>query len=165
LRLLELAIFVPILMVSKGSVRVLACQNHSRSPRYRAARCATAGTGAQLLELGKQCLQKGSVAVALEGLTVTLGCRAPLPADQREVGTASGHDGAGHDGQTTRAVYCPAVAAWMSSRLGPVDDPIRLMAQQAINGSPPQQRSAPLATPLAALLARISPDASIPAGR
>ena len=33
---------------------------------------------------------------------------------------------------TTRAVYGPAVAAWMSSQLGPVDDPIRLLAQRAI---------------------------------
>jgi hypothetical protein len=66
---------------------------------------------------------------------------------------------------TTRAVYGPAVAAWMSSQLGPVDDPIRLLAQQAINGSPPQQPSVPLAPPLAALLAHLSPDASIPAGR
>ena len=66
---------------------------------------------------------------------------------------------------TARAVYGPALGAWMSSQLGPMDDPIRLMAQQAINGSPPQQPSAPLATSLAALLAHLSPDASIPAGR
>ena len=66
---------------------------------------------------------------------------------------------------TAKAVYGPALGAWMSSQLGPMDDPIRLMAQQAINGSPPQQPSAPLATSLAALLAHLSPDASIPAGR
>jgi hypothetical protein len=66
---------------------------------------------------------------------------------------------------TARAVYGPALGAWISSQLGPMDDPIRLMAQQAINGSPPQQPSAPLATSLAALLAHLSPDASIPAGR
>jgi len=64
-----------------------------------------------------------------------------------------------------KAIYGPAMGAYMSSQLGPMDDPIRLMAQQAINGPPPQQPSAPLATSLAALLAHLSPDASIPPGR
>ena len=32
-------------------------------------------------------------------------------------------------------MYGPSVAAAVSSTLGPMDDPIRLMAQQAINGS------------------------------
>ena len=84
-------------------------------------------TGAQLLELGKQCLQKGSVAIALEGLTVTLGCRAPLPADQREVGTASGHDGAGHDGQYHQSSLRPCggcmdvFPAWPNGRSDQAD--------------------------------------------
>jgi len=64
-----------------------------------------------------------------------------------------------------KAVYGPVLGAYVTSQLGPMDDPIRLMAQQAINGSPPQQPSAPLATSLAALLAHLSPDASIPADR
>jgi hypothetical protein len=64
---------------------------------------------------------------------------------------------------TVRAVYGPALGAWTSSQLGPMDDPIRLMAQQAINGSPPPPPST--SSPLAALLAYLAPDASIPAGR
>jgi hypothetical protein len=34
--------------------------------------------------------------------------------------------------KTMGAIYGPAVTAWASSRLGPMDDPIRLMAQRAI---------------------------------
>jgi hypothetical protein len=34
--------------------------------------------------------------------------------------------------KTMGAIYGPAVTAWASSQLGPMDDPIRLMAQRAI---------------------------------
>ena len=63
---------------------------------------------------------------------------------------------------TMKAVYGPEMGEYMSSQLGPMDDPIRLMAHQAINGSPP---APPTSSTLAALLAHLAPDASIPAGR
>jgi hypothetical protein len=36
---------------------------------------------------------------------------------------------------TAKALYGPSGAALVSSQIGPMDDPIRLMARQAINGS------------------------------
>ena len=54
---------------------------------------------------------------------------------------------------TIKAMYGPQIAAWFSSRLGPMDDPIRLMAQRSISDGganpPPTQPTTSLARLLA----------------